>query len=160
MAVSQRADLDETFTFASDAAGLHLAGSLDRTGLDDLRDALDDVAQHDRVVLDLEGVTRLPSSAVQALHARESRRGRPGPGPGPLRAGRYDGPARAGAGPAALRAHAQRVTKSAGSISAQRCWYSATSPGQLVLMRPPSWWYQLWQDAHTLFLRRSCISVS
>ncbi len=65
---SQRADLDETFTFASDAAGLHLAGSLDRTGLDDLRDALDDVAQHDRVVLDLEGVTRLPSAAVQALH--------------------------------------------------------------------------------------------
>ena len=65
----QRPERDEGFTFAADAGGLHLTGSLDHTALDDLRGALDDVAQSGRVVvLDLEGVTRLPSSAVQALH--------------------------------------------------------------------------------------------
>jgi ABC-type transporter Mla MlaB component len=58
----------ESFTLAADATGLHLAGSLDRTGLDDLLGALDDVPEQGRVVVDLEGVTRLPSSAVQALH--------------------------------------------------------------------------------------------
>jgi anti-sigma regulatory factor (Ser/Thr protein kinase)/anti-anti-sigma regulatory factor len=64
-----RSEPDEGFTFAADDGGLHLAGSLDHTALDDLRGALDDVAQSGRVVvLDLEGVTRLPSSAVQALH--------------------------------------------------------------------------------------------
>ncbi len=60
---------DEAFSLASDAACLHVAGSLDRPGLDDLRGALDDVAELGRVVVDLEGVTRLPSAAVQALHA-------------------------------------------------------------------------------------------
>jgi anti-sigma regulatory factor (Ser/Thr protein kinase)/anti-anti-sigma regulatory factor len=64
----QFAEVDEAFTLAADDTCLHLAGSLDRTGLDDLRGALDDVADVGRVVLDLEGVTRLPSSAVQVLH--------------------------------------------------------------------------------------------
>jgi len=63
-----QADVDEAFSLAVDAACLHVAGSLDRPGLEDLRGALDDVAELGRVVLDLEGVTRLPSSAVQALH--------------------------------------------------------------------------------------------
>ena len=56
------------FSLATDADGLHVAGSLDRTGLDDLCHALDEVSELRRVVLDLEGVTRLPSPAVEALH--------------------------------------------------------------------------------------------
>ena len=68
-ATSDPSGVDEPgCTLATDDHGLHVAGSLDRVGLDDLRGALDDVADRGRVVLDLEGVTRLPSSAVQALH--------------------------------------------------------------------------------------------
>jgi len=44
------------------------------------------------------------------------------------------------------------ATKSPVSSSAQRRWASATRPGQLVLIRPPSWPYQLWQPDHTLSL--------
>ena len=55
-------------TVSADATRLRLAGCLDRAGLDDLQGALDDLDDPDRVVLDLERVTRLPSHAVQALH--------------------------------------------------------------------------------------------
>jgi anti-anti-sigma regulatory factor len=64
----QDVDPEMAFSLASDATGLHLGGALDRAGLDDLEGALDEMADQGRVVLDLEDVTRLPSSAVQALH--------------------------------------------------------------------------------------------
>ena len=41
---------------------------MDRVGLEDLRGVLAELAPLDRVVLDLTGVSRLPSSAIQTLH--------------------------------------------------------------------------------------------
>ncbi len=59
---------DEPFRLTADEECLQLAGDLDRHGLDDLRQALDDRAGAGRIVLDLREVTRLPSAAVQVLH--------------------------------------------------------------------------------------------
>ena len=59
---------DEPFTIQVDGPCLHLAGSMDRIGLDDLRGAMVELSALDRVVLDLSAVSRLPSSAVQTLH--------------------------------------------------------------------------------------------
>ena len=59
---------EEALTVSAETTCLRLAGCLDRAGLDDLQDALDDLDDPHRVVLDLGQVTRLPSHAVQALH--------------------------------------------------------------------------------------------
>lgn len=58
----------EQFALTTDVARLRLAGPLDAGHLDDLRGAMAAALEPERVVLDLAGVTRMPSAAVQALH--------------------------------------------------------------------------------------------
>jgi anti-anti-sigma regulatory factor len=63
-----RAGWEQGFTLAADGGRLRLAGPLDHENVEDLRGALEEVVGPDPVVLDLTAVSRLPSTAVQALH--------------------------------------------------------------------------------------------
>jgi anti-sigma regulatory factor (Ser/Thr protein kinase)/anti-anti-sigma regulatory factor len=59
---------EDGFELTTQDARLHLAGPLDAGNLDDLRGAMAEALEPERVVLDLARVTRVPSAAVQALH--------------------------------------------------------------------------------------------
>ena len=62
--------VDRPFSLRREARGrLGVSGPVDAEHVHDLRDALRDASPADRVVLDLEGVTLLPSAAVQTLYA-------------------------------------------------------------------------------------------
>ena len=68
--------VDRPFALRREGNGrLEVSGPVDAEHVHDLRDALQDAAPADRVVLDLERVTLLSSAAVQALYAarREAR---------------------------------------------------------------------------------------
>jgi anti-sigma regulatory factor (Ser/Thr protein kinase)/anti-anti-sigma regulatory factor len=68
-ALSAASAVGEPFRMVQDDDCLQLLGALDRPGAGHLRSTLHDLAVTDRVVLDLSGLTRLPSVAVQVLHA-------------------------------------------------------------------------------------------
>jgi anti-anti-sigma regulatory factor len=62
--------VDRPFSLRREARGrLGVFGPVDAEHVHDLRDALREASPTDRVVLDLQGVTLLPSVAVQTLYA-------------------------------------------------------------------------------------------
>ncbi len=74
-AVGRRHDAaanDEEFVLAVDGTRLRVAGPLDSVHVDDLRGTVTEaVVDATPLVVDLAGVTRLSSAAVQALHGAQ-----------------------------------------------------------------------------------------
>jgi anti-sigma regulatory factor (Ser/Thr protein kinase)/anti-anti-sigma regulatory factor len=61
----------DAFTLVREGARLRLTGALDPAHMDDLRGALAEAPGSGPLVLDLTGVSRVPSTAVQALFAEQ-----------------------------------------------------------------------------------------